>query len=133
MMRALIQKCAGLNVENLITFGSPHQGVSAFPGCAQNKGWAKWSPTRWLGGWFKKMKQSLIPCTVMNGLVSTGIYSSQAQSKVLPAQYFKDPSKMARYYQSNRFLVDINNEGPVNPFFHQHLACQAINFFFSSL
>ena len=117
MMRALVQKCSVLKVNRLITFGSPHQGVAAFPGCGDVNGWAKWSPTRWMSYMFKKVRQKLIPCSVMNTLVGASVYSSSAQTNILPAQYYKDPKKMPDYYRANKFLIDVNNETAV-PFPH---------------
>ena len=31
--RALVQKCEGIQMKNLITFGGQHQGVAGFPNC----------------------------------------------------------------------------------------------------
>lgn len=112
-MRALVERCSELNVRRLITFGSPHQGVAAFPGCGDINGWAKWSPSRWMGYIFKEVRQTLIPCSVMNTLIGVSVYSGNAQSNIMPAQYFKDPQKLASYYRSSKFLLDINNEASV--------------------
>lgn len=45
-------------------------------------------------------------------VVKSGIYSSFAQEKIVPAQYFRDESKIEAYLSINTFLRDINNERP---------------------
>lgn len=114
MIRATIQRCEGLKVHRLITMGSPHMGVNAFPGCGPSaSGWAKWAPTRWVNYWLNKVKERLIPCPVMNTLIGTSVYTSSAQNNIMPAQFYKDPNKLAHYLRINKFLADINNERPV--------------------
>lgn len=131
MIRALVQKCDGLKVHRLITMGSPHQGVNAFPGCGDANGWAKWSPSRWVNYLIKKIRQKLIPCSVMNTLVGTSVYSSSAQNNIMPAQYYKDPKKMPNYYRANKFLVDVNNELSVSSgrLYKERTLCVAYPFY----
>jgi palmitoyl-protein thioesterase len=113
LMRALVEMCPDLKVNNLITFGSPHQGVSVFPGCADSSGWAKWNPARLVDRIFGKKPYNVIPCSVMNTLIGGSVYSESAQTNILPAQYFKDPRLLPDYLRTNKFLTEINNEKSV--------------------
>ena len=117
MFRAVIERCSGLKVNNLITLGSPLQGVAAYPGCGQGNGWTSMVKSRVMRAIFKRTRENLLPCRVIQALVGTSIYASNVQQNIMPAQYFKDPTNIAGYLKSNRFLVDINNELPVSPNF----------------
>ncbi|CAG8459300.1 7352_t:CDS:2 [Ambispora gerdemannii] len=86
--RAYVQRCNDPPVHNLITFGSPHQGVSDIPGCEKSDGW----------------------CRLMRSIVRRGAYSGYVRSRVIPAQYYKDPTRLELYKKLNIFLPDINNE-----------------------
>ncbi|ORX44084.1 palmitoyl-protein thioesterase 1 [Hesseltinella vesiculosa] len=88
-LRAYIQRCNRPNVRNLITFGSPHGGVSDIPNCS--------------AGDFK--------CALMRSMVRRGVYTSYVQHRVIQAQYFKDPNNFKGYLEQNIFLPDINNQG----------------------
>ncbi|PJF16623.1 hypothetical protein PSACC_03610 [Paramicrosporidium saccamoebae] len=112
LLRALIEKCPQVKVHRLITFGSPLQGVAAYPGCGPASTWAKWSPTRIIRSMMNTAKEKLIPCSVISGLIGRSVYSARAQGNVMPAQYFKDPTRMDEYLKTNKFLTDINNELP---------------------
>jgi hypothetical protein len=104
---------------NLVTVGSAHQGVSKIPGCSLENAW----------------------CTMVDYLVSRGVYSKLVQTALVPAQYFKvdrethedfgdstlgtavrsschlfefqDPFQIEVYKKSCHFLSDINNENQV--------------------
>ncbi|KAL8286246.1 hypothetical protein RQP46_004734 [Phenoliferia psychrophenolica] len=95
LLRAVVERCGGeggLNVRNLITVGSQHMGVSAMPPCPPGS-----SP---FGA-----------CRLMHlSVVREGIYSSFAQNKIIPAQYFRDEARIDDYLAVNTFLKDINNE-----------------------
>jgi palmitoyl-protein thioesterase len=46
-------------------------------------------------------------------LVHSSIYSTYAQTNIIPAQYFRNyasEEEMEKYYAGNEFLRDINNE-----------------------
>lgn len=50
-------------------------------------------------------------CRLMHlSLVREGVYSSWAQSQVVPAQYWREEGRLEDYYRVNTFLKDINNE-----------------------
>ncbi|CAG8553041.1 7852_t:CDS:2 [Cetraspora pellucida] len=87
-LRAYVQRCNDPPVYNLITFGSPHNGVSDIPGCEKNDGW----------------------CRLMRSIASQGAYSGYVRDHVIQAQYFKDPLRLELYLKKNIYLPDINNE-----------------------
>lgn len=51
-------------------------------------------------------------CSWWKRLLKLGVYSPIVRSEVVQAQYFKDPENLAAYYQTNQFLLDINNDHP---------------------
>jgi palmitoyl-protein thioesterase len=85
--RAAVERCA-LNVTNLITFGSPHTGVSDLPKCSEND---------WL-------------CKRKNAVLKRQVWRETIQKSVIAAQYFRDPLDYDRYLTYSRFLADVNNE-----------------------
>ncbi|CCH43603.1 Lysosomal thioesterase [Wickerhamomyces ciferrii] len=87
--RAAIERC-GLNVNNLITFGSPHSGVSDLPRCSDSD-------------WFCKQK---------NALLKRQVWKKNIQNSIVSAQYFRDPLDYESYLENSAFLVDVNNELP---------------------
>jgi palmitoyl-protein thioesterase len=87
-LRAYVERCNDPPVRSLVTFGSQHNGISAFQTCGAND---------WV-------------CKGATGLLKGNTWSSFAQSRVVPAQYFRDPEQMEEYLESSNFLADINNE-----------------------
>lgn len=87
--RAAIERCA-LPVETLITFGSPHTGISDLPACAD-------------GDWVCKRRNALL-------LRSGNIWNHNTQTSIVPAQYFRRQQDYDRYIESSMFLADVNNE-----------------------
>lgn len=122
LFRALVERCDGLKVNNLITLGSPLQGVAAYPGCGKGNGWTSMAKSRVVRALFKKTRENLLPCRVIQALVGTSVYSGNAQRNLMPAQYFKDPNNISGYLNSNHFLADINNERPVS----RHFVCPTV-------
>ncbi|KAJ2400648.1 hypothetical protein GGI23_001906 [Coemansia sp. RSA 2559] len=93
-LRALIQRCPSLKTKTLVTFGSPHGGVSRIPECTSD---------------------SDFMCNWMRQLASRGVYSWYVRDHVVQAQYFKDPERIDQYLRYNIFLPDINSDlGEVN-------------------
>lgn len=88
-LRAYVERCNLPPVRNLVTFGSQHNGISDFQGCA--------SPTDFA-------------CQSANALLKFGTWSSFVQGRLIPAQYFRDPENLSPYLESSNFLADINNE-----------------------
>ncbi|GAA5873709.1 hypothetical protein JCM8547_002681 [Rhodosporidiobolus lusitaniae] len=94
LLRGVVEQCGGegLKIRNLITVGSQHMGIDAMPPCPAGS-----SP--------------FSACRLMHlSLVREGVYSSFAQSQIIPAQYWRDETRLEDYYRVNTFLKDINNE-----------------------
>ncbi|CAI7625276.1 unnamed protein product [Penicillium glandicola] len=87
-LRGYIERCNTPPVHNLVTFGSQHNGISEFESCAY---------TNWV-------------CKAAEALLRSGRWTSFAQSRVVPAQYFRDPEELDLYLENSNFLADINNE-----------------------
>lgn len=89
-MRYYAQYCNNPPVRNLITFGTPHYGISALIPCPT-------PPT--------------ISCLLAARAARSGIYSSWAQSHLVQAAYFRDPARLDEFAETNTFLRDLNAEG----------------------
>lgn len=102
-LRAYVERYNAPRVRNLITFGSPHMGITALSGCA---------PTDTL-------------CQKVLRTLERRVYTERAQASVVVAQYFRDTrtqDQFSKYLEQNHFLKDINNEGAVNDTYKRHLA-----------
>ncbi|CAO1632748.1 unnamed protein product [Sympodiomycopsis kandeliae] len=102
-LRALVQRCEKVQVRNLVTFGSQHMGISDLPAC---------SPAD-------------IFCRLTEGALRSGVYTEYAQTKIVTAQYFRDPrtqEKLDKYLAANHFLTDINNELEQNDEYKKRLS-----------
>ena len=91
-LRAYVQKCNNPPVRTLMTFGSPHAGVSDIPQCQSDH------PSS--------------SCSLMRSIVRNGVYWNWIQNSVIQAQYFRKWQDLESYYSSNIFLPDLNQEGP---------------------
>ncbi|EFQ97653.1 palmitoyl-protein thioesterase 1 [Nannizzia gypsea CBS 118893] len=91
-LRAYAQRCNNPPVHNLVTFGSQHNGIASFTLCKDSGDWLCWS---------------------FNALLRFGTWSSIAQSRLVPAQYFRDPEELDDYLKYSNFLADVNNEREV--------------------
>lgn len=87
-LRAYAERCNAPKIHNLVTFGAQHNGINKFQGCGSND---------WL-------------CKGAEALLSSNTWSRFAQSSLVPAQYFRDPSDLDPYLEDSNFLADINNE-----------------------
>ena len=90
-LRAYVERCNNPKVANLVTFGSQHNGISEFQNCA---------PNDWL-------------CDFWSGALKANTWDSLVQSKLVPAQYFRDPEDLESYLENSNFLADVNNEREV--------------------
>ncbi|OBT91255.1 hypothetical protein VE02_00330 [Pseudogymnoascus sp. 03VT05] len=90
-LRAYVQRCNFPPVRSLVTFGSQHNGITQFQTCG---------PGDWL-------------CKGANAILRGGVWSAFTQSRLVPAQYFRDPEDMESYLENSNFLADINNEREV--------------------
>lgn len=111
-LRALIQRCGpALKINNLVTFGSQHNGIAKYQIC---------KPSDWL-------------CKSYVGLLKANTWGSWVQGHLVPAQYFKSTNDTTgeptdEYLENSNFLADINNERALkNPAYKTNLA--AINNF----
>lgn len=101
-LRGYVERCNDPPVYNLVTFGSQHNGISEFEGCS--------GPTDWT-------------CHTANALLRWGQWTDYVQSRLVPAQYFRDPEQLDQYLNHSNFLADINNERPLkNVTYAQNIA-----------
>ena len=87
-LRAYVERCNNPRVENLVTFGSQHNGISEFQECGASD---------WL-------------CRSWRGVLKGNAWGSFSQSRLVPAQYYRDPEDLDNYIDYSNFLADINNE-----------------------
>ncbi|KAI9816165.1 MAG: hypothetical protein M1827_001766 [Pycnora praestabilis] len=100
-LRGYVERCNKPRVRNLVTFGSQHNGISEFQTCAV---------TDFL-------------CRGANGLLRSNTWSDFVQSRLVPAQYYRDPEELQNYLEASNFLADINNERQVkNATYRKNLA-----------
>lgn len=88
-LRAFVERCNFPKVHNLVTMGSQHNGIFKFQDCASSGDWA---------------------CRGAEALLRFGRWSEFVQSRLVPAQYFRDPEEYDSYLEHSNFLADINNE-----------------------
>ncbi|KAJ3093623.1 hypothetical protein HDU96_002133, partial [Phlyctochytrium bullatum] len=91
-LRALAQRCEGVRVARLVTFGAQHMGVARAPGCSVDD--ATPDPR----------------CLIMRDLLRSGGYAEWVQRRSVQAQYFRDPKKLGVYREKSLFLAAANNE-----------------------
>lgn len=87
-LRGYIERCNNPPVRSLVTFGSQHNGISEFQTCGS-------------GDWV---------CKGAQGLLRSNTWSTFVQSRLVPAQYFRDPAQLDEYLEHSNFLADVNNE-----------------------
>lgn len=87
-LRGYVERCNAPPVRNLVTFGSQHNGIVDYRTCGL---------TDWL-------------CKGAMALLHGQTWSSFVQSRLVPAQYFRDPADLDSYLEYSNFLADINNE-----------------------
>lgn len=90
-LRGYVERCNFPPVRSLVTFGSQHNGISQFKDCAARD---------WL-------------CKGAMALLRYNTWSATVQSRLVPAQYFRDPMDYDNYLDHSGFLADINNERPL--------------------
>lgn len=95
-LRAYVERCNSPPVRNLITFGSPHNGIADYAPCGA---------TDWL-------------CKGAMALLHTNTWSAFVQSRLVPAQYYRDIDPDTNlpsdgYLEYSNLLADINNERAV--------------------
>ncbi|EFX05214.1 palmitoyl-protein thioesterase precursor [Grosmannia clavigera kw1407] len=93
-LRAYVERCNRPPVRSLVTFGSQHNGITEFVDCGATD----------------------FVCRGAMALLRGNTWSGFVQSRLVPAQYFRDPSTPERYVQyleHSNLLADINNERDV--------------------
>lgn len=95
-LRGLIERCEGLSVRSLVTFGSQHNGIAQFQNC----------------GTFDFL------CKGATALVKGNAWTDYVQNKVVPAQYYRTVNETTglgsdEYLAASNFLADVNNEREV--------------------
>lgn len=99
-LRAYVERCNNPRVENLVTFGSQHNGISEFQECVAND---------WL-------------CQTWRGVLKGNAWGSFSQGRLVPAQYYRDPEDLDNYLEYSNLLADINNERKVkNDTYNQNM------------
>ncbi|GAM39500.1 hypothetical protein TCE0_034f11103 [Talaromyces pinophilus] len=88
-LRAFVERCNFPKVHNLVTMGSQHNGIFKFQSCDSTGDWA---------------------CRGAEALLRFGRWSDFVQSRLVPAQYFRDVNDYDSYLEHSNFLADINNE-----------------------
>lgn len=103
-LRAYVERCNKPPVRSLVTFGSQHNGISEFVECSDTD----------------------FVCRAAMGLLRFNTWSSFVQSRVVPAQYYRDPTSeeaYLNYLEHSNFLADINNERlGRNPLYRDNMA-----------
>lgn len=87
-LRAYVERCNNPPVRSLVTFGSQHNGITRFRECGR---------TDWV-------------CKVAMAVLQGSPWSATVQSRLVPAQYFRDPEQYEQYLEHSNFLADVNNE-----------------------
>lgn len=95
-LRGLAERCDGLALRSLVTFGSQHNGISDFSAC---------------GTWDLLCRGAL-------GLIRGNAWGEWVQGNVVPAQYYRETDAAtglgsAEYLEASHFLADVNNERAV--------------------
>ena len=93
-LRGLVERCEGLSVRSLVTYGSQHNGIAQFQRC---------------GTWDLLCKGAV-------ALVGGNAWTDYVQNTVVPAQYYRELNKttglpVEGYIEHSHFLADVNNEG----------------------
>ncbi|KAJ2931262.1 hypothetical protein H1R20_g5876, partial [Candolleomyces eurysporus] len=91
-LRAYVERYNSPPVNNLITFGSQHMGISDIPVCGRFD----------------------VICQIARRAAKGAVYGEWAQTNSVQAQYYRDPRNYERYMEANHFLTSINNERPAS-------------------
>ncbi|KAJ9629350.1 hypothetical protein H2203_001723 [Taxawa tesnikishii (nom. ined.)] len=92
-LRGLIERCPGISVRSLVTFGSQHNGIAKFQAC---------------GTWDFLCKGAV-------GLIRGNAWSEWVQGNIVPAQYYRELNETSGlgskpYLEASNFIADVNNE-----------------------
>lgn len=92
-LRGLVERCDGLSVRSLVTFGSQHNGIAQFQVCGDYD----------------------LVCKGAGALIKGNAWTDAVQSRVVPAQYYRTLNETTGlpsgdYLEHSNFIADINNE-----------------------
>lgn len=87
-------------MNNLITLGSPHQGVFGLPNC---------------------LAKDNDSCKFFRSLLNHGAYLGWVQKLLVQATYWHDPLHEDKYRKYSTFLSDLNNEVEINEDYSERL------------
>lgn len=87
-LRGYAERCAAPPIRSLVTFGSPHTGIAEFKECGAAD----------------------LLCRGAMALLRFNTWSGFVQSRLVPAQYFRDSQDYEAYLEGSNFLADANNE-----------------------
>jgi len=102
-LRALVQRCGDIKVQNLVTFGGQHEGVFGLPKCDT----------------FTGIIGSI--CEYVREMLTEGAYIEFVQDEIIQAQYWQDPINFEEYKAKNIFLPDINQENGINTTYRDNI------------
>jgi palmitoyl-protein thioesterase len=105
-LRGYVERCNFPPVRSLVTFGSQHNGISAFKECGA---------TDYL-------------CKGAMALLRFNTWSGFVQSRLVPAQYYRNPEDYDRYLENSNFLADINNERALKNMTYKENIVKLVNF-----
>jgi len=97
-LRAVVQRCDGPAMKNLISIGGQHQGVYGLPFCSSG-----------------------IFCTFLRKAISFFAYFRIIQNNFVQASYWHDPLDENTYKGYSLFLADINQERVIRSYFSNFL------------
>lgn len=109
-LRGYMERCGhwAPKIRTLMTFGSQHNGIAQFQKCK--------SATDFV-------------CQGANALLrGSTVWSDFVQSRLVPAQYFRDADDYENYLEHSNFLADINNERKVKNSTYAHNLAQLEKF-----
>lgn len=92
-LRGLVERCPGIEVRSLVTFGSQHNGIAKFQEC---------------GTWDLLCKGAI-------AAVRGNAWSDFVQGSIVPPQYYREVNETTgeaseAYLNGSNFLADVNNE-----------------------
>lgn len=87
-LRGYVERCNNPPIRSLITFGSQHAGINEFRTCGNAD----------------------YLCKGAMALLRFNTWSKFVQSRLVPAQYYRDLTDYDSYLENSNFLADINNE-----------------------
>jgi palmitoyl-protein thioesterase len=105
-LRGYVERCNFPPVRSLVTYGSQHNGIVRFKDCPQND----------------------YLCKGAMALLKFNTWSSFVQSRLVPAQYYRDPADYDQYLEHSNFLADINNERELKNLTYKANIAKLVNF-----